>query len=152
MMEFVWVDGIRQPVEDDDWQQTASTFFGMGYRTAFPVVENIADPVGFHRNLVEKLAATLGRSFDRGPGTSSKLETSQPGLRWRSSAAGRAPHPLRPTTGRHPVVCHRPDRACRARCHLWAWDLASMDVELDLAACGPPRPLKTRGRSGVPAR
>lgn len=67
MMDFVWVDGIRRPVHEDDWQEAALTFFGMGYRTTLPVVGNIADPVNFHRILAEKLASTLGRSFDPAP-------------------------------------------------------------------------------------
>jgi hypothetical protein len=67
MMELVWVDGIRQPLEEDEWHQTAATFFGIGYRTTLPVVANVAEPVNFHRNLAEKLATTLGRPFDRAP-------------------------------------------------------------------------------------
>ena len=66
-MEFVWVDGIRQPVEDEVWDQTAATFFGIGYRTTFPVVKAVAEPVNFHRNLAEKLAGVLRRPFDRAP-------------------------------------------------------------------------------------
>lgn len=66
-MEFVWNDGMRQPVEEEAWDRMASTFFGVGYRTTLPVVDPMADPVNFHRNLAEKLASTLGRPFDRTP-------------------------------------------------------------------------------------
>ncbi len=66
-MEFVWVDGVRQPMEEAAWGKVAETFFGMGYRTTLPVVEDIASPVKFHRGLVEKLASALGRPLDRAP-------------------------------------------------------------------------------------
>lgn len=66
-MEFVWVDGIRQPVEEEAWEQTAGTFFGIGYRTTFPVIDAITEPINFHRGLAEKLAATLRRPFDLAP-------------------------------------------------------------------------------------
>lgn len=66
-MELVWVDGLRSPVKEEAWERTAATFYGVGYRTNLPVVENMSEPVSFHRNLAEKLASTLERPLDRSP-------------------------------------------------------------------------------------
>jgi hypothetical protein len=67
MLEFVWVDGLRQSVSQEMWDETASTFFGLGYRTILPVVKEIQEPVNFHRNLAAQVANALGRPFDKAP-------------------------------------------------------------------------------------
>lgn len=67
MMDFVWVDGLRHPVDEEAWDETAATFFGVGYRTRLPVVETIAEPVNFHRVPAQMVASTLGRTFDSAP-------------------------------------------------------------------------------------
>ncbi|MFC6287587.1 hypothetical protein ACFP3Q_14465 [Nocardioides sp. GCM10027113] len=54
-------------MDDEIWNQNAATFFGLGYRTSLPVIEDMEEPVNFHRGLAAKLASALGRTFDPAP-------------------------------------------------------------------------------------
>lgn len=66
-MDLVWIDGLRQTVDEATWGDAAARFLGLGYRTRLPVVDDMAGPVNFHRGLAQKVASTLSGPFDPTP-------------------------------------------------------------------------------------
>lgn len=67
MNELVWIDGVRTPTDDATWAQAAAGFFGRGYRTSFPVTDEVPPALNFHRQMCERLATLLGQELDRAP-------------------------------------------------------------------------------------
>ncbi|MGL5825978.1 MAG: hypothetical protein ACRCYU_14380 [Nocardioides sp.] len=67
MIEHVWIDGLRTPVEEDDWANAAASFMGRGYRTSFPLTTDVAEPANFHRQMALRVANTFGLGLDEAP-------------------------------------------------------------------------------------